>query len=86
MAAGDVALSSESSRGNGWSLPLHALQVCGWLAVLIFMFIYFSTMVPVLPTHWQPAAYIVSFHSIFFFSLCVCVCVFHFNSIQELNK
>ncbi|XP_076470075.1 uncharacterized protein LOC143300351 isoform X2 [Babylonia areolata] len=53
-------LSNESSRTNGWSLPLHLLQVCGWVAVVYFMFVYFTTMVPVLPSHWQPAAYIVN--------------------------
>ena len=60
MAGRDKDLSNESSRRNGWSLPLHLLQVCGWVAVIYFMLIYFSTMVPVLPSHWQPAAYIVS--------------------------
>ena len=85
----DTNLSLESSRKNGWSLPLHLMQVCGWVAVLYFMFVYFSTMVPALPTHWQPAAYIVSFRchtnsvcmllceecSVVCVCLCVCVCV-----------
>ncbi|KAL8589325.1 hypothetical protein ACOMHN_052328 [Nucella lapillus] len=53
-------LSCERSRSHGWTLPLHLLQVGGWVAVLFFMFIYFSTMVPALASHWQPAAYVVN--------------------------
>ncbi|XP_070186289.1 palmitoyltransferase ZDHHC11-like isoform X2 [Littorina saxatilis] len=60
MAGQETDLSNEGSRRNGWSLPLHLLQLGGWLAVLYFMFIYFTTMVPALPAHWQPAAYIVN--------------------------
>ncbi|XP_046550661.1 palmitoyltransferase ZDHHC1-like [Haliotis rubra] len=50
----------ESSRRNGWSLPPHPLQGVAWLVVVYFLIIYFTTLVPVLPTEWQPAGYIIN--------------------------
>ncbi|XP_067651681.1 palmitoyltransferase ZDHHC11-like [Haliotis asinina] len=50
----------ESSRRNGLSLPPHPLQGVAWLVVVYFLIIYFTTLVPVLPTEWQPAGYIIN--------------------------
>lgn len=50
-----------SPRRNGWSCPLHVLQIVAWFFLLLFNVFYFGVMVPVLPYEWQPAGYIVSF-------------------------
>lgn len=47
-------------RENGWSCPFHVLQCIAWFAVLYYAVVYFTTMVPALPTEWQPAGYIVT--------------------------
>ncbi|XP_041455263.1 uncharacterized protein LOC121408025 isoform X2 [Lytechinus variegatus] len=46
-------------RKNGWSCPLHVLQVVAWFFLLLFNVFYFGMMVPVLPYEWQPAGYII---------------------------
>ncbi|VDI71710.1 palmitoyltransferase ZDHHC1/11 [Mytilus galloprovincialis] len=47
-------------RVNGWSCPFHPLQFVAWFAVLYYTVVYFTTMVPALPTNWHPAGYIVT--------------------------
>lgn len=61
MGGLDEDLSKEGNRVNGWSCPWHIFQVGGWLATVFFIIIYFGVLVPALPTHWQTAAYVVSF-------------------------
>lgn len=76
-------LKTEGSRRNGWSLPLHPLQVGGWVAVLFFILVYFGTMVPTLPNNWQLAGYIVSFREsivIFRDNYWKCIIVINFSS------
>lgn len=55
---GDIPLCS---RTNGWSWPPHPFQLLAWLLYLYFAVTGFGVFVPLLPTHWIPAGYIVSF-------------------------
>lgn len=48
------------SRTNGWSWPPHPFQLLAWLLYLYFAVTGFGVFVPLLPTHWIPAGYIVS--------------------------
>lgn len=49
------------SRTNGWSWPPHPFQLLAWLLYLYFAVTGFGVFVPLLPPHWIPAGYIVSF-------------------------
>ncbi|XP_054917591.1 palmitoyltransferase ZDHHC11-like isoform X2 [Dermacentor andersoni] len=45
---------SEWSRQNGWSLPLHPLQLVAWFFLAYFLIMYFAVLVPSCPTGgWQ---------------------------------
>lgn len=48
------------SRTNGWTWPPHPFQLLAWLLYLYFAITGFGVFVPLLPTHWIPAGYIVS--------------------------
>lgn len=48
------------SRTNGWSWPPHPFQLLAWLLYLYFAVTGFGVFVPLLPTYWIPAGYIVS--------------------------
>ena len=37
-------------RKNGWSTPLHPLQITAWIFILFFSLTYFIFMIPFLPT------------------------------------
>ena len=63
-------------RINGWSCPLHPLQITAWLFIMIFGIIHFGILVNYLPEKWKAAGYIVSFHKKGIVSLC-----FHCNLI-----
>uniref|UniRef100_A0A8C3IQT5 Uncharacterized protein n=1 Tax=Chrysemys picta bellii TaxID=8478 RepID=A0A8C3IQT5_CHRPI len=56
-----VEVQSQHTRRNGWSWPLHPFQIIAWLLYLFFALIGFGILVPLLPHHWVPAGYIVSF-------------------------
>uniref|UniRef100_A0A8B9GSA2 Palmitoyltransferase n=1 Tax=Amazona collaria TaxID=241587 RepID=A0A8B9GSA2_9PSIT len=56
---------------NGWSWPLHIFQITGWLLCLFFALVGFGILVPLLPRHWLPAGYIVSFGVCFIYHLVV---------------
>ncbi|XP_065300530.1 palmitoyltransferase ZDHHC1-like isoform X1 [Dermacentor albipictus] len=44
----------EWSRQNGWSLPLHPLQLVAWFFLAYFLVMYFAVLVPSCPTGgWQ---------------------------------
>lgn len=49
------------SRTNGWSWPPHPFQLLAWLLYLYFAVTGFGVFIPLLPSHWIPAGYIVSF-------------------------
>ena len=49
------------SRTNGWSWPPHPFQLLAWILYLYFAVTGFGVFVPLLPSHWIPAGYIVSF-------------------------
>ncbi|MEQ2192455.1 putative palmitoyltransferase zdhhc1, partial [Xenoophorus captivus] len=49
------------SRTNGWSWPPHPFQLLAWLLYVYFAVTGFGVFVPLLPAHWIPAGYIVSF-------------------------
>ncbi|NXC21315.1 ZDHC1 palmitoyltransferase, partial [Corythaeola cristata] len=51
----------QRARRNGWSWPLHVFQIIAWLMYLFFALVGFGILVPLLPRHWLPAGYIVSF-------------------------
>lgn len=51
------------SRTNGWSWPPHPFQLLAWLLYLYFAVTSLGVFVPLLPPHWVPAGYIVSFRS-----------------------
>ncbi|XP_022237642.1 probable palmitoyltransferase ZDHHC11 [Limulus polyphemus] len=52
--------SSTWSRKNGWSLPLHPLQVLAWFFLLLFAVLYFGVLVSSIPCGlWQIMAYVV---------------------------
>lgn len=60
MGTKDVeAYQEEKSRGNGWSLPPHPLQVIAWIVLIVFALFHFVCFVPMLHRSWQPPAYIV---------------------------
>lgn len=54
----EVALCS---RTNGWSWPPHPFQLLAWMLYVFFAVTGFGVLVPLLPAHWIPAGYIVSF-------------------------
>ncbi|XP_016110541.1 bromodomain-containing protein 9-like, partial [Sinocyclocheilus grahami] len=45
------------SRINGWSLPLHSLQLLAWLVYSFMAIVGFGIYVPLLPAPWRFAAY-----------------------------
>ncbi|KAJ8415827.1 hypothetical protein AAFF_G00403840 [Aldrovandia affinis] len=47
------------SRVNGWSLPLHAFQLVGWLVYSYMAVVGFGIYIPLLPPPWSYAAYCV---------------------------
>lgn len=51
----------QRARRNGWSWPLHPFQIIAWVLYLFFALVGFGILVPLLPLHWLPAGYIVSF-------------------------
>ena len=53
-------VSVEPSRVNGWTCPLHVLQVVAWIVILVFAVIHYTTLVPAIHESWQLTAYIVS--------------------------
>ncbi|XP_063702852.1 uncharacterized protein LOC134832673 [Culicoides brevitarsis] len=46
-------------RVHGFQLPLHPLQIAGWIAIVIFVTAAFALLIPVLPPNLQPAFYCV---------------------------
>ncbi|KAI4470205.1 zinc finger dhhc domain containing protein [Holotrichia oblita] len=46
----------ELRREHGFQLPLHPLQVSGWLALAALSVGSYLVLIPALPRHWQPAA------------------------------
>ncbi|MGH0144731.1 UNVERIFIED_CONTAM: hypothetical protein FKN15_011415 [Acipenser sinensis] len=53
----------QCSRTNGWSWPPHPFQLLAWLLYIYFAVIGFGIFIPLLPTHWVPAGYIVVYAS-----------------------
>ena len=49
------------SRKNGFTWPLHPMQVTSWVVLLVFAVIFFNIMAPTIHEAWKPAAHIVSF-------------------------
>ncbi|XP_035269454.1 probable palmitoyltransferase ZDHHC11 isoform X3 [Anguilla anguilla] len=47
------------SRVNGWSIPLHAFQLVGWLIYSYMAVVGFGVYIPLLPPPWSYAAYCV---------------------------
>ncbi|KAL8194824.1 UNVERIFIED_CONTAM: hypothetical protein K2H54_036771 [Gekko kuhli] len=54
---------SQHARRNGWSWPPHPFQFIAWLLYLFFALVGFGILVPLLPVHWVPAGYIISFQA-----------------------
>ena len=50
------------SRVNGWSQPVHYLQVVAWIMFLVLAFTTFGIFIPLLPPEWRYIAYSVSFY------------------------
>lgn len=44
-----TSIKQNSIRKNGWSLPLHPLQILSWIFYFLFGGIYFGFMIPMLP-------------------------------------
>ncbi|NXP27825.1 ZDHC1 palmitoyltransferase, partial [Scytalopus superciliaris] len=61
----------QRARRNGWSWPLHLFQIIAWLLYLFYALVGFGILVPLLPRHWLPAGYIVSFGVCFIYHLVV---------------
>ncbi|XP_058419499.1 probable palmitoyltransferase ZDHHC11B [Diceros bicornis minor] len=57
-------------RVNGWSKPIHALQVVAWVLFLVLAFSSFSIFIPFLPRDWKYVAYGVT-GALFFFHFIV---------------
>ncbi|KAF7233660.1 hypothetical protein EG68_06511 [Paragonimus skrjabini miyazakii] len=51
------------SRINGWSLPLHPLQVLSWMATILFVFAYHAVLVPA--TFEEAHLYFIALNSVF---------------------
>ncbi|GFQ72919.1 probable palmitoyltransferase ZDHHC11 [Trichonephila clavata] len=59
------------SRQNGWSLPLHPLQISAWVFLVMFAILYFGVLVPNMPEGpWQISAYIIN-GSVFIFHIVI---------------
>lgn len=69
-----VTVDTSFVRKNGWSRPLHPLQLCAWFFLLFFAVCYFFLMVPHLPTsetRWIAGtinAFVFAFHLIIYIS------------------
>ncbi|XP_059775181.1 probable palmitoyltransferase ZDHHC11B isoform X3 [Balaenoptera ricei] len=48
------------SRVNGWSQPVHYLQVVAWILFLVLAFTTFGIFIPLLPPEWRYIAYSVT--------------------------
>ncbi|KAJ8791149.1 hypothetical protein J1605_020819 [Eschrichtius robustus] len=48
------------SRVNGWSQPVHYLQVMAWIMFLVLAFTTFGIFIPLLPPEWRYIAYSVT--------------------------
>ena len=55
----DEVTVKKYGRVNGWTCPLHPLQVIGWFLILLFAVTHFSILVFYLPEHWLPAGIII---------------------------
>uniref|UniRef100_A0A8B9PDS9 Palmitoyltransferase n=1 Tax=Apteryx owenii TaxID=8824 RepID=A0A8B9PDS9_APTOW len=64
-------VQAQRARRNGWSWPPHPFQIIAWLLYLFFAVVGFGILVPLLPLHWLPAGYIVSFGVCFIYHLVV---------------
>ena len=58
MARGDYPTKA---RRNGWTLPLHPLQVVAWAFTAIYAAIHLGVVAPAFVSGWQPFVYVVSF-------------------------
>lgn len=62
----------QSSRTNGWTWPLHPLQILAWV-VLVYLGVFFiCTTIPALIPAIQYACYTVSFRMQLCSRLCAC--------------
>ncbi|XP_030639054.1 palmitoyltransferase ZDHHC11 [Chanos chanos] len=55
----DLVTPPSHSRLNGWSLPLHVLQLVGWFMYSFMAIVGFGVYIPLLPSPWNYAAYCV---------------------------
>ena len=69
--AGGGARVALCSRTNGWSWPPHPLQLLAWLLYLFFAITSLGVFIPLLPPHWLPAGYIVSFKELGAWTQCI---------------
>ncbi|XP_066288821.1 palmitoyltransferase ZDHHC1-like isoform X3 [Branchiostoma lanceolatum] len=54
-----AGLAVQTPRKNGWSWPLHPFQLIAWFFIAYFGVVHFGVLVPVMPTEWQIAGYIL---------------------------
>lgn len=52
--------TAQYGRVNGWSCPLHPLQIIGWFLIILFAITHFGILVYYLPMSWQGTGVIVS--------------------------
>nr|XP_039264686.1 palmitoyltransferase ZDHHC11-like [Styela clava]XP_039264687.1 palmitoyltransferase ZDHHC11-like [Styela clava] len=45
-------------RINGWTRPIHYLQVIAWVVLFLFSLVYFGVVAIAVVTPWKPAAYV----------------------------
>nr|XP_032813467.1 probable palmitoyltransferase ZDHHC11B [Petromyzon marinus]XP_032813468.1 probable palmitoyltransferase ZDHHC11B [Petromyzon marinus] len=60
LGTGTVSMPRKHPRKNGWSWPLHLQQIIAWLAITYFVTVAFGACFPLMRSHWQPLAYIVT--------------------------
>ncbi|XP_028836784.1 palmitoyltransferase ZDHHC11 isoform X2 [Denticeps clupeoides] len=53
----ELVTPPKHSRCNGWSIPLHGLQLAGWFIYTFMAVVGFSIYIPLLPPPWTCAAY-----------------------------
>jgi len=73
-----TAKSSEQfSRKNGWTWPLHPLQVLAWASLLYLALFFYCTTIQALVPALKYACYAVSLH--------VITCIYQENTINNYH-
>ena len=61
-------------RVNGWTRPWNMQQIVAWVLLVLFAFVYFGLIAPIITGPWRPAAFLIPgfFYCLHALSLFVC--------------